>query len=93
VKDVDLGKLQVNRGTTFSLQAHVKRRLRWWHVAIAAGVVLTVAGFAFLRAPLVQTTAVVTAFPSQQYVVQNGGGVQGHGPAGVAGRVRGQRGD
>jgi len=74
VKDVDLGKLQVNRGTTFSLQAHVKRRLRWWHVAIAAGVVLTVAGFAFLRAPLVQTTAVVTAFPSQQYVVQNATG-------------------
>ena len=74
MKDVDLKKLQVNRGTTFSLQAHVKRRLRWWHAALAGGLVAGVLGMTLLRAPLVQTTAVVTAFPSQQYVVQNATG-------------------
>ena len=74
MKDVDLSKLQVNRNTTFALQAHARRRLRWWHGALAVAAIGTMAAVTLLRAPLVQTTAVVTAFPSQQYVVQNATG-------------------
>jgi RND family efflux transporter MFP subunit len=74
MKDVDLGKLQVDRSTTFSLQARVRRRLRWWHVALGVAVIGFGYSAIFSGTSEVQTTPVVVSYPSQQYVVLNSTG-------------------
>jgi RND family efflux transporter MFP subunit len=69
--DADLAKLTIDRSA-----APRRRRRRWLAWAIAAAVALAVAAwFAFApRATGVQTTPVVTSYPSQQFVVLNATG-------------------
>ena len=69
--DADLSKLTIDRGA-----APRRRRRRWLAWAIAAAVALAAgAWFAFApRAVAVQTTPVVTSYPSQQFVVLNATG-------------------
>jgi HlyD family secretion protein len=69
----DLSKLRIDRALA---PIQTRRRRKWWW--LAALVVIVVAGgawFAFSpRATAVQTTPIVTTFPSQQFVVLNSSG-------------------
>jgi HlyD family secretion protein len=69
----DLSKLRIDRALA---PIQTRRRRKWWW--LAALVVIVVAGgvwFAFSpHATAVQTTPIVTVFPSQQFVVLNSSG-------------------
>jgi hypothetical protein len=69
----DLSKLRIDRSLA---PVQTRRRKKWWW--LAALTVLGAAGaawFAFSpRATAVQTTPIVTTFPSQQFVVLNSSG-------------------
>jgi RND family efflux transporter MFP subunit len=69
----DLSKLRIDRSLA---PIQTRRRKKWWWLAALA--ILVAAGaawFAFVpRATAVQTTPIVTTFPSQQFVVLNSSG-------------------
>jgi RND family efflux transporter MFP subunit len=67
----DLAKLSIDRSAV-----PVRRRRRWlWWLLPAAGAAAVAAWLAFVpRAASVQTTPVVTSYPSQQFVVLNATG-------------------
>ncbi len=67
----DLSRLTIDRTAV-----PVRRRRRWWRLAVFALVVVAAAAWFLLqpRAISVQTTAVVTTYPSQQFVVLNATG-------------------
>ena len=67
----DLSKLSIDRSAV-----PVRRRRRWlWWLLLAAGAAAVAAWYAFVpRAASVQTTPVVTSYPSQQFVVLNATG-------------------
>jgi RND family efflux transporter MFP subunit len=67
----DLAKLSIDRSAV-----PVRRRRRWlWWLLPAAGAAAVAAWYAFVpRAASVQTTPVVTSYPSQQFVVLNATG-------------------
>jgi HlyD family secretion protein len=69
----DLAKLRIDRALA---PMRRRRRRRWIVLAILAVVVVTAAGWYFARPRVhaVQTTPIVTAFPSQQFVVLNATG-------------------
>jgi RND family efflux transporter MFP subunit len=69
----DLAKLRIDRALA---PIRRRRRRRWIVLAIAALVIVAVAGgyLARPRVHTVQTTPIVTAFPSQQFVVLNATG-------------------
>ena len=69
----DLSKLKIDR-TLAPIQT--RRRRKWWWLGALAVIVLAGGGwFAFSpRAIAVQTTPIVTAYPSQQFVVLNSSG-------------------
>lgn len=67
----DLSKLRIDRG------AMPVRRRRRWVLWVGIAIVIAAVAIAFLMAPrtvTVQTTPVVTAYPSQQYVLLNATG-------------------
>ena len=68
---VDLAKLSIDRSAV-----PVRRRRRWlWWLLPAAGAAAVAAWYAFVpRAASVQTTPVVTSYPSPQFVVLNATG-------------------
>lgn len=74
MKDIDLSKLQVNRLKTFSLQHTGGVRLRWWQMAAGVAGLLVLYLLVFPPSVEVQTTQVVSAYPSQQFVVLNSTG-------------------
>lgn len=74
MKDIDLSKLQVKQDTAFSFDGKVKHRWKLWHVIVALVVVVLVYLWIFPPAVSVQTSHVVTAYPSDQYVVLNSTG-------------------
>ena len=68
----DLSKLRIDRGAM-----PVRRRRRRWVLWVGIAIVIAAVAIAFLMAPrtvTVQTTPVVTAYPSQQYVLLNATG-------------------
>ena len=69
----DIAKLRIDRSAA---PVRASRRRRWLWIAALAGIVLAGAAWFVLqpRALTVQTTAVVTSFPSQQFVVLNATG-------------------
>jgi HlyD family secretion protein len=69
----DLAKLRIDRALA---PMRRRRRRRWIVLAILAVVVVAAAGWYFARPRVhaVQTTPIVTAFPSQQFVVLNATG-------------------
>jgi RND family efflux transporter MFP subunit len=69
----DLAKLRIDRALA---PIRRRRRRRWIVLAIAALVIVAVAGWYLARPRVhtVQTTPIVTAFPSQQFVVLNATG-------------------
>jgi multidrug efflux pump subunit AcrA (membrane-fusion protein) len=69
----DLSRLKIDR-TLAPIQT--RRRRKWWWLGALAVIVLAGGGwFAFSpRAIAVQTTPIVTAYPSQQFVVLNSSG-------------------
>lgn len=73
MNDIDLGKLRVNRDGKAAPKASGKRGLQRKHLLIGAGVLLLVYVLVPSAAP-VQTTQVVTAWPSQQYLLLNSTG-------------------
>ena len=73
MNDIDLGKLRVNRDGKAAPKASGKRGLQRKHLLIGAGVLLLVYMLVPSAAP-VQTTQVVTAWPSQQYLLLNSTG-------------------
>ena len=70
--DADLDKLKIDR----SMTPIRRRRRKWlWPVVIASVVgVAAVAVMTLRRPPLVQTTPIVTSYPSQQFAVLNATG-------------------
>lgn len=67
----DLSRLRIDRAAI----TRPRRRRRWWQLAMALVLVAGVAGWFLRPHPVtVQTAAVVTTFPSQQYVVLNATG-------------------
>ena len=70
--DADLDKLKIDR----SMTPIRRRRRKWlWPVVVVAIVVAAaVAAWAMRRPPVVQTTPIVTSFPSQQFAVLNATG-------------------
>ncbi len=73
MNDIDLGKLRVNRDGKAAPKASGKRGLQRKHLLIGAGVLLLIYVLVPSAAP-VQTTQVVTAWPSQQYLLLNSTG-------------------
>lgn len=73
MNDIDLGKLRVNRDGKAAPKATGKRGLQRKHLLIGAGVLLLIYVLVPSAAP-VQTTQVVTAWPSQQYLLLNSTG-------------------
>ncbi|AXQ29253.1 efflux RND transporter periplasmic adaptor subunit [Solimonas sp. K1W22B-7] len=73
MNDIDLGKLRVNREGKATPKASGKRGLQRHHLLIGAGVLLLLYMLVPSAAP-VQTTQVVTAWPSQQYLLLNSTG-------------------
>lgn len=73
MNDIDLGKLRVNRDGKAAPKASGKFRLQRRHLLIGAGVLLLLYMLVPSAAP-VQTTQVVTAWPSQQYLLLNSTG-------------------
>src|SRR5665647_3455128 len=66
-----LSRLRIDRAAI----TRPRRRRRWWQLAMALVLVAGVAGWFLRPHPVtVQTAAVVTTFPSQQYVVLNATG-------------------
>ncbi|WP_410210563.1 efflux RND transporter periplasmic adaptor subunit [Aquirhabdus sp.] len=69
MSDIDINKLRVDRQQTSSPIVTKKRRIKVWHILVLL-VVAALAYFHFFpSAVLVQTTQVVSAWPSQQYVL------------------------
>lgn len=69
MNDIDLSKLKVERTAMASPKLKSRRPLRWWHVAVLIGLLLLLWRVVFPAPATVQTTQVVTAWPSQQYLV------------------------
>ncbi|HXX83593.1 MAG TPA: efflux RND transporter periplasmic adaptor subunit [Casimicrobiaceae bacterium] len=69
----DLSKLKIDR-TLAPIQT--RRRRKWWWLAALAIVIVGAGGWFALspRATTVQTTPIVTTYPSQQFVVLNSSG-------------------
>jgi HlyD family secretion protein len=69
----DLSKLKIDRSLA---PVQTRRRRRWWILAAIAVVAIIAGGWFFLqpRAISVQTTPIVTTYPSQQFVVLNSTG-------------------
>lgn len=67
MNDIDLGKLKVDRQPQ-ATPAAGRSRFRWraWHIALALVVLIVAWRLLFPSAVAVQTTRVVTAWPSQQ---------------------------
>jgi RND family efflux transporter MFP subunit len=75
VKEVDLGKLRVDRnGRVGPKAASVRKRLSVPKLALAAAIVLVVGWFLLPKPVRIQTTQVVSAWPSQQYQLLNATG-------------------
>lgn len=73
MKDIDLGKLRVDRSATGAAPKRRGFHLRAWHWLAGAGVLA--AGWWLLPKPVeIQTTQVVSAWPSQQYQLLNATG-------------------
>lgn len=69
MNDIDLSKLKVERFASAAPKLKPRRQWRWWHL-LALLVVLAVIWRVLFPAPeAVKTTQVVTAWPSQQYLV------------------------
>ena len=69
----DLSKLRIDRA--LAPRQTRRRRARWWMIALA--VLVAAAGVWYVmvpRATAVQTTPIVTTYPSQQFVVLNSSG-------------------
>jgi len=73
LKDLDLDKLRLNRSGSAQLPARRGWRLRAWHW-MAGALVLALAFWLMPSAAEVQTTQVVSAWPSQQYQLLNATG-------------------
>lgn len=73
VPDDDLSKLRIDRSLA---PVQTRRRRKWWWIVAVALVVLVGGGWFALqpRAVSVQTTPIVIAYPSQQFVVLNSNG-------------------
>ncbi|HEX8013238.1 MAG TPA: efflux RND transporter periplasmic adaptor subunit [Casimicrobiaceae bacterium] len=71
--DDDLSKLRIDRSLA---PVQTRRRRKWWWIVAVALVVLVGGGWFALqpRAVSVQTTPIVIAYPSQQFVVLNSNG-------------------
>lgn len=75
MKNVDLGKLRLDRNHAYSLQARVRRRFASWPIAVGVLAALAAgAWWVWQTPPLVQTTQVVVSYPAQQYVMMNATG-------------------
>jgi len=69
----DLSKLRIDR--TLAPRQTRRRRARWWLIALAVLILAGAAWYALVpRATVVQTTPIVTTYPSQQFVVLNSSG-------------------
>ncbi len=73
MKDINLDKLRVNRSAAATAPARRSGRLRLWHW-IAVGAVVGLAIWLLPSTATVQTTQVVSAWPSQQYQLLNATG-------------------
>lgn len=73
MKDLDLGKLRVDRSGNGTAPARRGWRLRAWHWLAGAGI-LAAAWWVMPKPVEVQTTQVVSAWPSQQYQLLNATG-------------------
>jgi RND family efflux transporter MFP subunit len=70
---IDLDKLRLRRDTTVAAPSRRRTRLRAWH-GVAAGIALAVAARLVPTTAEVQTTQVVSAWPSQQFQLLNATG-------------------
>ena len=69
MNDIDLSKLKVERTASAAPKLKQRRSLRWWHAAVLIAILVLLWRVLFPAPIAVQTTQVVTAWPSQQYLV------------------------
>jgi HlyD family secretion protein len=69
VNEIDLSKLKVDRQASAAPKLIQRSRLRWWHAVPVLLLGLLAWRLVFPAPVLVQTTQVVSAWPSQQYLM------------------------
>jgi len=69
VNDIDLSKLKVERQASAAPKLLQRSRWRWWHAALVVLLGVLAWRLVFPAPVLVQTTQVVSAWPSQQYLM------------------------
>ncbi len=69
MNDIDLSKLKVERQASAAPKLLQRSRWRWWHAALVVLLGVLAWRLVFPAPVLVQTTQVVSAWPSQQYLM------------------------